>query len=219
MVIEELAVINKEISNVQLIENMGLTSFYENLRNEHARRTLLSENEFNKSTSLLTTVISFLPECYRYLIILFVSRSLSLGTALSSIIPFFLIFDSLRDILDCFKEYSRYKLACSRIDSFLDLTEREENLGKESIADLRIEEISLVNVDFKYSSSEKLVVENYSRKLSKESINKITGSNGVGKTTILYLILGIIRPLNGEVLVRFSGHKTMNLHKEINLCE
>jgi len=43
----------------------------------------------------------------------------------------------------------------------------------------------------------------------------LLGENGIGKSTILYLILGVIQPQQGKILIACENGKICNL-KEIN---
>jgi len=42
------------------------------------------------------------------------------------------------------------------------------------------------------------------------------GENGIGKSTILYLIIGVLQPQQGKILITYENGKIYNL-KEINL--
>ena len=60
------------------------------------------------------------------------------------------------------------------------------------------------NVDFSYDGSENLVLENINLEVEKGDFGCIVGPNGGGKTTLLRLILGLNKPLRGEVTI-FGG--------------
>jgi ABC-type bacteriocin/lantibiotic exporter with double-glycine peptidase domain len=99
----------------------------------------------------------------------------------------------------------------------LSLTQNNENLEKLPLNSEEIEEIIFSNVDFKYTSSDKLILNNYNRVFSSSEINNLIGKNGTGKSTILYLILGMLKPISGKVLVKFSNGKVVDLNEEVNL--
>ncbi|MBQ2592620.1 MAG: ATP-binding cassette domain-containing protein [Candidatus Riflebacteria bacterium] len=61
--------------------------------------------------------------------------------------------------------------------------------------------ICLKNVDFSYDGSEDLVLENINLNVEKGDFACVVGPNGGGKTTLLRLILGLNKPLRGEVLI------------------
>lgn len=61
--------------------------------------------------------------------------------------------------------------------------------------------ISFKNVDFSYDGSENLVLENINLEVDKGDFACVVGPNGGGKTTLLRLILGLNKPLRGEVKI------------------
>jgi len=71
-------------------------------------------------------------------------------------------------------------------------------------------------VNFKYKNSQEWILKNYTHTFHKGKVNRLLGENGVGKSTILYLILGVLQPQQGKVLIICENDKIYNL-KEINL--
>jgi iron complex transport system ATP-binding protein len=65
--------------------------------------------------------------------------------------------------------------------------------------------ITLENISFRYSIEHPWVLESLSATIERGSVTAILGPNGVGKTTLLYLILGVLQPEAGEV--RLDGKR------------
>ena len=61
--------------------------------------------------------------------------------------------------------------------------------------------ISFKNVDFSYDGSEELVLENINLNVDNGDFACVVGPNGGGKTTLLRLILGLNKPLRGEIKI------------------
>lgn len=59
--------------------------------------------------------------------------------------------------------------------------------------------ISLKNINFSYG--EKKVIENFSLEIHKNSRICLFGESGCGKTTLLYILLGLLKPQSGEALI------------------
>ncbi|CAG8455258.1 21708_t:CDS:2 [Gigaspora margarita] len=69
-------------------------------------------------------------------------------------------------------DYADYQTSQERINKFLTLPEKNDNLS-----------------GYRF------------RSFSNEAINQLSGKNGTGKTTLLYLLLGMLTPEKGEVVI------------------
>ena len=66
--------------------------------------------------------------------------------------------------------------------------------------------IEVNNISFKYAGQKDLVFDNFSLTLKQDNIYGLLGKNGTGKSTLLYLISGLLRPKKGTV--SFDGIET-----------
>ena len=64
-----------------------------------------------------------------------------------------------------------------------------------------MEKIEVKNVSFSYNLNENNILENLSFDLQKGKIYAITGKTGVGKSTLLDILTGILVPSKGSVLI------------------
>ena len=68
--------------------------------------------------------------------------------------------------------------------------------------------IEVKNVSFKYAGQKNLVFDDFSFTLKENNIYGLLGKNGTGKSTLLYLISGLLRPKKGTVNVDgFDAYK------------
>lgn len=65
--------------------------------------------------------------------------------------------------------------------------------------------IQVNNINFAYPGTKHKVFEHFSLQLKENNIYGLLGKNGTGKSTLLYLICGMLRPSEGEVLVDGSN--------------
>lgn len=61
--------------------------------------------------------------------------------------------------------------------------------------------IDVQNLTFGYPKTKKNVFDNFSLQVDKGMVCGLLGENGVGKTTLLYLMSGLLTPQSGKVLV------------------
>jgi len=61
--------------------------------------------------------------------------------------------------------------------------------------------IAFHNVSFKYDDSSNLTISNLNIRIIQGKVTGIVGKSGIGKTTILDLIMGLLSPTCGEILV------------------
>ena len=59
--------------------------------------------------------------------------------------------------------------------------------------------IEVKNISFKYAGNKSLVFDDFSLTLETNNIYGLLGKNGTGKSTLLYLIAGLLRPKKGSV--------------------
>ncbi len=59
--------------------------------------------------------------------------------------------------------------------------------------------IEVKNICFKYAGSKHLVFDDFSLTLEEDRIYGLLGKNGTGKSTLLYLLSGLLRPAQGTV--------------------
>jgi ABC-type bacteriocin/lantibiotic exporter with double-glycine peptidase domain len=214
---KETSSIYKEISNSILIESMGLSSHYQKSQTKIANEGIKIRNVINKLGSLNSSIYLLLLEIYIYIILLASSKPFSSSLKNYSVIM--LISHSLGEVLTCFREYPSYSSSLLKINNFLSLPEKNENLNKDSICQEEIKKVIFSNVDFKYIKNEKKLLNKYNKVFDYSEINNLSGRNGTGKSTIIYLLLGMLKPLNGKILIELENGKFLDLNEDINLKE
>lgn len=123
-----------------------------------------------------------------------------------------------RTVSSLLPQYYQALASAERIIEILEIDDEfpfEKCKTDEQIAKIYavMNEICFENVSFSYNSSKK-VLENLNLKIKKGEFVAISGRSGIGKSTFLKLILGIISPTDGEIYIncangRISFDKTM----------
>ena len=116
-----------------------------------------------------------------------------------------LAFQNLKSVKIPAIEISEELIQYSKIDkNLIDLNESIENK-------LKFENnIKLKNVHFTYSGTSKKVLDGINLEIRKNETLGIYGPSGGGKTTLINLILGFLKPTSGEVLL-----DNFNIHTDV----
>ena len=69
--------------------------------------------------------------------------------------------------------------------------------------------VSFKSVSYAYPGEKENVIDNLSFDINKGDFIGIIGKSGVGKSTILDLLMGLIQPISGEII---SDKKNINLN-------
>ncbi|CAG8577771.1 7992_t:CDS:2, partial [Ambispora leptoticha] len=100
------------------------------------------------------------------------------------------IFENFGDIFHCLFDYADYSISRGRVNAFLRLPEKNDNLE---------------------------VLKNYNRTFIPAKLNRLIGKNGAGKSTVLYLLLGMLVPQKGQIIITDDQGSKYSLHQDINL--
>ena len=73
------------------------------------------------------------------------------------------------------------------------------------------------NIYFRYRGHSEWILKNYNRTFTSAKINHLTGKNGTGKSTVLYLLLGMLVPHKGQIIITDNQGNNYILHQDINL--
>lgn len=88
----------------------------------------------------------------------------------------------------------------------------EDNKGKKKIKNIK-GKYNFNNVHFKYGHGEKLVLNDFNLEITEGECIAFVGESGGGKTTLLDLIIGFIKPTKGEILLDGQDMQSINLHE------
>ena len=91
-------------------------------------------------------------------------------------------------------------VSMERVKEFLGLSEENEGEAKKAVQE--ITQIDVVNISFSYpTKNEKLIIEKCNLSFKTDEKIWMTGRNGVGKSTIMKLLLGLYQTKEGEIKI------------------
>jgi len=118
--------------------------------------------------------------------------------------------DSVTQLLQKGIEFRLLSLHLDRLSDII--FSEEENLKDSSVATLALKgKIELENISFRYSDTDRWIVQDYSLTVEAGSMTTLTGLSGGGKTTLMKLILGLYEPTKGRILVDGEPLSTLGI--------
>jgi len=212
LVDEENKLISKEINNSILIDSMGLSNEYRSRQRSEVKKNQPLEFKFDQTETLNRVIPKRSVDFYPFALLLIGGKNFA-----KVLYIFNTIFNYLGDLFDIAIEYPEYSSSLEKINNFLALPEKDDNLSGLKLEKEKIKWIEFRNVYFRYQGETKWVLENCQAVFNANELNKLSGDNGTGKTTILYLLLGMIKPNSGQILIHCQNGEVYNLAKDINL--
>ena len=108
--------------------------------------------------------------------------------------------DSVTQLLQKGIEFRLLSLHLDRLSDII--FSEEEKLEDGAAAPLALKgKIELENISFRYSSTDRWIVQDYDLTIEAGSMTTLTGLSGGGKTTLMKLILGLYEPTKGRILI------------------
>ena len=204
---QNLKLINETLLLIKQIKIMGKQSFFN-----------YKFKEINKTTenlALMQNFISSLPRpIFEFLAVLmiiifsnvlifqyennnvYIISTLSLlVAACTRFIPAFNVINSSISAMKWYKP--SFNIVTEEIKNFNELSQITKKMSNTEIQ--FNDQIRLENISFSYG--EKNILNNFSFDIKKGDIVGIKGPSGVGKTTLVNMILGLLSPQNGKILV------------------
>ncbi|SFU68866.1 ABC-type bacteriocin/lantibiotic exporter, contains an N-terminal double-glycine peptidase domain [Clostridium sp. DSM 8431] len=107
--------------------------------------------------------------------------------------------------------FNIYLIASNYLDRVVDITNKEvEKISGDILDDINT--IEFKDVDFSYNKDGQKVLKNISLNISKGEKIAFVGSTGSGKSTLAKLLMGLYKPVKGQVLI--NGKDMASLDKD-----
>ncbi len=100
--------------------------------------------------------------------------------------------------------------AVHSVGEIMNATEVEVNIGKHVVPDVE-GNIIFNNVSYRYPNTQVDVVKNFSLEVKKGECIAVVGASGSGKSTLMNLIIGFLKPTEGQLLVDGKSIEDINL--------
>ena len=153
--------------------------------------------------NLLRTAIMFI------MLYLIFDKQISIGQFFTMFIYSFYIFGPLQELGNIINVYREAEVSLSNFQDILNIKPEHKpdhpaNLGA-------ITKFSFDHVSFKHHTASGNAVSDISFETNKGETIAFVGPSGSGKTTLVKLLVGLYRPIEGEIYFNNTGSKTVNL--------
>ena len=206
--------LNQNISQIgsyigSIVRGIKVIKIFSSRNNEISKFEKLSKNYFNAVLKLealgsfSSNFSEFIVSIPIILFLIYVSNLVFLRSQLTSdqfIVFLLLVISSISPIKRIFKANNHIQRGISiynRILEFLSLP--DEPKGGQIIFEKLKEKIEVVNVSFYYGN--KIILDNISFTIRKGEKVGIVGLSGAGKTTLIEILAGFLKPSSGKILI------------------
>lgn len=187
----------------QFLDNFKIE--FEKYQNIFKKRELISK--YNQS--MLSFFQMFLPFILTLLVLVF---SNSLGFSIGTIFLYYslntTVFSRSISFFQQITSLTIMKNTLARINDILEEKEEDKNLDGIIIDDIK--SITFSNVCFKYSSISKNVLKELNFQIESGQKVAFVGVSGVGKSTLLKLLIGLYSPTSGTIMINNYNCKNLN---------
>lgn len=183
---------------------------YKKLFNEFFKQ----DTRLNKELNIIDSIITFFDRLIVGGIFILIiwsakAKSILIGDSVAYIRSMTNIKNGVESFVGQIVSLSKETLYIEQLFEFLDLDiNKSHNMNEKVIND--IISIELINVNYKYKSSDKYVLKNINLKLQKNDLCAIIGKNGSGKSTLVKLISGYYDNYEGEIFINNINLKEIN---------
>ena len=203
----------ESLRNIELVKSLGLTNQEVNRLNKNTYKILGLELKKVKSIRMLSfvqgTFINFLRQTILFTLLILIYRdTITPGQYLTMIFYSFFIFGPLQEIGNIILSYRE---AEASLNNFEELMKKAPEKTPSHPIDLKdIETLEFKTVSFKHKSAQHHAINQISFKTQKGETIAFVGPSGSGKSTLMKLLVGLYRPLNGEIL--YNGMNENEIH-------
>lgn len=204
-------IIQESIEKLLMIQSMDVAGEIENRTDELLEKRFVLQKKRKNLSLLANTSVSFLSHAAGFAALIWCSFRLLNGnmsfgelTAVTQLVSQLQM--PLVGISGIIPQYIAMSAAAERLMEIEAIEKEPEPMENEAFAVYSgIEKISAEKLGFSYG--EEKVFENLCFRLDKNCFAVVLGPSGIGKSTLLKLMLGILKPENGEIFLESGGGK------------
>ena len=129
-----------------------------------------------------------------------ISGEMTVGMIIAFIAYKKLLTDRVSGLVDQLILFKMLRLHLERISDIALQAHEEDRIGTCIVNEVR-GELTLENISFSFNNSTKKIIDNITFTINPMELVAIVGESGCGKTTLMKLMLGILKPTEGRILL------------------
>ncbi len=193
----------ESLRNIELVKSLGLTGQEVKRLNNNTYKILGLELKKVKSIRALSfvqgTFVNFLRQVIMFTLLWLIFQDvLTTGKLMTLTFYSFFIFGPLQEIGNIILSYREAQASLYNFHKLMIKAPEQKPVNPVPIGD--IHELEFVNVSFKHQTAHLHALDNISFDVETGQTIAFVGPSGSGKTTLVKLLVGLYRPLEGEIL-------------------
>lgn len=166
--------------------------------NSDMKKTLNKVILLSSASSIF--ILAFTGFSLVYLSLALMGGAVTLGVFVSLITSTSSFYNNAKNTVGQTAQFIRLSHGVQYYRDFLSLTERHNPIHNKAL-DGEFFTIEFKDVSFRYPSSKELVLKDINLTINSDQRIAFVGENGAGKSTMIKLILGLYKPINGTILI------------------
>lgn len=201
--------VNETIAGIIELKIMGFINSFRNTIKRNITEAANQHFSINlKALIVFTFINTFVMIGFFGILIYFgyllTSNKMTIGIAVAYIAISFFIMKSLITLISGIGKLNTTFASLKRTTELLDLSQAGSELSPvdENIREIEtVKDIELRNIWFKYEKMKDYVLKDFSYKFERGRVYALSGKSGVGKSTLIKILMGIIPAERGAVLI------------------
>ncbi len=200
------------VQSIQGIKEVKVTNtekYFEKNYGESGARVIKSQKSESVLNNVPRLIIEMTCVCS---VLLAIAVMIMTGTEVEEVVPALSVFamaavklmPSANRIVGALNAMSYQKPALDKLLETLDgMEDLDETIGadKEKFPSIELETVDMKNVSYHYPNSEEMIFEKADFTVKEGESIGIVGASGAGKTTLVDILLGLLKPSEGDIYV------------------
>lgn len=196
--------IRSQLNSVKEIKSYGVETYHKEILEEVLGEYETANIKKTEMASLPALIYSF-SSTIVVAVLIYISNVV-LEIDMMNLVLIVYIFAKIWPVFKKFHNQIQTLVSCAPSFENLDrtLSDLQSSAKEEEAEDATIPlngEITFNHVSFSYLNADELVLDDISFSIKANQITALQGKSGIGKTTIVNLLMGLLIPLEGEILV------------------